>query len=260
MKKSVCQFASRWSMIRKVMRFVTLFILFSFAFFIVSIMRVNAESGSFEAEDFVARKGNDDALRIESNGLEETDVDGNTYTISNASGGAFIITPNGVDGSGTWVKYEFTVKGGNYYWWARAIAPSVSDNSVFWAFDITDAEADANQEGTVTNIFDFFEKEELRKFYTTDWFVYPLTSRNGPWPGRELDQYPAELPETIDELIPTPTATVDLSAGKHTLHIIYREDGTSIDKFYYSTEPTHPTSVQPTGKLTATWAQIKQTP
>ena len=70
-------------------------------------------------------------------------------------------------------------------------------------------------------------------YYTTDWVGFRLNSRSGkPFPGLELDQY-INFGDTYN---PTP---LNLSAGKHTLHVIDREDGTFIDALFSTTSRAH---------------------
>ena len=62
------------------------------------------------------------------------------YTVAEASGNAFIGSPNGVGNDGNaWVKYNFSIELDDWHFWGRVIAPSVADNSMYWAFDIDDA-------------------------------------------------------------------------------------------------------------------------
>ena len=88
--------------------------------------------------------------------------------IAKASGNSFIGQDNRVAGDGSWVKYEFSMSvGGKWYPWGKVIAPSVADNSFHWEVDIKDEETKAADDDK-NNIWDFFEKEGLRVYYTTD--------------------------------------------------------------------------------------------
>ena len=49
------------------------------------------------------------------------------YSVTEASGGAYIGSHNGTaNDGGDWVKYEFTVEADDWHFWGRVIAPSVS--------------------------------------------------------------------------------------------------------------------------------------
>ena len=174
------------------------------------------------------------------------------YTVAEASGGAFIGSANGAtNDGGDWVKYEFSVDADNWHFWGRVIAPSVADNSCYWAFDTADGDIASTNNATM-NIWDFYEVEELRVNYTTEWVWFRLNSRDGPFEGFERVQY-------SDDPVP-----VELSAGEHTLHIAHREDGTYIDKIFATTDvafdpnETDPqTAVEAQNKLTTTWGSLK---
>ena len=224
-------------------------------------LSVNAAEISWEAEKFAKKKG--ESIKVykagdKVKGTPDEQIDGKPIpdrAVSKASGNAFIGVDNGVATDGSWVKYEFSVPvGGDWYFWGKVIAPSVADNSFHWGIDIKDEEA-KKADDDKNNIWDFFEKEELRAYYTTDWVWFRLNSRSGkPFPGLELDQY-INFGDTYD---PTP---LNLSAGKHTFHLIDREDGTFIDALFATTSRAHrqsPTAVEATDKLATLWGDLKQ--
>ena len=208
---------------------------------------------SWEAENF-------DAINGDKFEIFETPSDqpGNAaegvddYTIAEASGGAFIGSSNGVANDGdAWVKYNFSVELDDWHFWGRVIAPSIADNSMYWAFDIADADALSTNNATM-NIWDFFEQESLREGYTTEWIWFRLNTRDGPFEGTELIQHG-------DDPVP-----VNLTAGEHTFHIAHREDGTYIDQIFATTdiefdpnETAPQTAVEPQNKLTTTWGALK---
>ena len=208
---------------------------------------------SWEAENF-------DAINGEKFQIFETPSDqpGNAgegvddYTVTEASGGAFIGSANGTgNDGGDWVKYEFSVDGDDWHFWGRVIAPTVADNSCYWAVDTADGDVTSTNDGPM-NIWDFYEAGELRENYTTDWVWFRLNSRDGPFEGLELTQHG-------DDPVP-----LKLDAGDHTLHIAHREDGTYIDQIFATTDvefnpnETDPqTAVEPQNKLTTTWGALK---
>lgn len=177
------------------------------------------------------------------------------YTISEASGNVFMGVPNDLPGSaGSWLKYELNIpSAGDWYLWGKFIAPSVADNSVFWGFDIADADA-VSADNDKIDIWDFFEAESLRVNFATKWIWFRANSRNGApfFPGKELDQYTDN---------PTP---LSLSAGKHVLYIVEREAGVYFDSFLITTDKAFDpnkdvlSSVSLKGKITSTWGSIKQ--
>jgi hypothetical protein len=75
--------------------------------------------------------------------------------------------------------------------------------------------------------------------------------RRNPFKGTEVEQYGAN---------PTP---LELTAGKHTMHIISREKS-YLDIIYATTDKgfdangTPPVSVEPQNKLTTTWGALKR--
>ena len=208
---------------------------------------------SWEAEDFNDSNGEKfEVFEVPSDQPGNAGEGVDDYTITEASGGKFIGSPNGVaNDGGDWVKYEFSVEADAWHFWGRIIAPSVGDNSVYWAFDAPDGDVASTNNDTM-NIWDFFEAGELRENYTTEWVWFRLNSRDGPFEGFELVQHNED---------PVP---VDLGAGEHTLHIAHREDGTYIDKIFATTDvefdpnETDPqTAVEARNKLTTTWGTLK---
>lgn len=208
---------------------------------------------SWEAEDFNDSNGTKfEVFEV------PTDHPGNAaegqddYTVTEASGGAYIGSHNGTgNDGGDWVKYEFTVEADDWHFWGRVIAPTVADNSAYWAFDAADGDVASTNDATM-NIWDFFEAGELRVNYTSDWVWFRLNSRDGPFEGLELVQHNED---------PVP---VELDDGDHTLHIAHREDGTYIDKIFATTDvefnpnETDPrTAVEAQNKLTTTWGSLK---
>ena len=208
---------------------------------------------SWEAENFDASNGEKfEVFEAPSDQPGNADEGVDDYTIAEASGGAFIGSANGAgnDGNG-WVKYEFSVEADDWHFWGRVIAPSVADNSMYWAFDIADGDAVSTNNDTI-NIWDFYEVEALRVNYTTEWVWFRLNTRDGPFEGTELVQHG-------DDPVP-----VELADGEHTLHIVHREDGTYIDKIFATTDvefnpnETDPqTPVEPQNKLATTWGALK---
>ena len=238
----------------KVMRYIHAFVLLGIAVLLCFVSQAYTAEISWEAEKFIKKKG--DSFKVYNNGFKalfDQDIGGKKvvdYVISGASGGSFVGNENGVAADGSWLKYEFSVPvGGEWYLWGKVIAPSVADNSFHWGIDIADDQA-KKEDNDQCNIWDFFEVEALRVHYTLDWMWFRINSRTGkPFLGKEADQYG-----------PNPTP-VELAAGKHTFHLIDREDGTYIDAFYASTERSYmpmPTAVEAEGKLASTWAKLKQ--
>ncbi len=208
---------------------------------------------SWEAENFDASNGDKfEVFKAPSDQAGNAAEGIDDYTVAEASGGAFIGSANGIGNDGdAWVKYEFSVEADNWHFWGRIIAPSVADNSMYWAFDIADGDAVSNNNATM-NIWDFFEQEALRVNYTTEWVWFRLNTRDGPFEGTELVQHG-------DDPVP-----VELADGEHTFHIVHREDGTYIDKIFATTDvefnpnETDPqTAVEPQNKLATTWGALK---
>ena len=208
---------------------------------------------SWEAENYDAINGDKfEIFKVPSDQPGNAAEGVDDYTVAEASGDAFIGSTNGVGNDGNaWVKYNFSVELDNWHFWGRVIAPTVADNSMYWAFDIDDAEALSTNNATI-NIWDFYEQQSLRENYTTDWVWFRLNTRDGPFEGTELVQHG-------DDPVP-----VNLSAGEHTLHLIHREDGTYIDQIFATTDiefdpnETDPqTAVEPQNKLTTTWGALK---
>jgi hypothetical protein len=214
----------------------------------------------WEAEDFKDKKGN--GIQILKPPLDTADSNGKAYRITEASGGAFIGTPNGGAGNaGSWVKYEFNVpQRGDWYFWGRAIATSDADDSFFWMIDGADADAVSEDTGN-TNIWDFNELDNCPLgeclVFPTDWLWFRLSSRTGPFPVGPNGQ-------GIDYANPIP---LPLTAGKHTLHIIGREDGTFLDMIFATMDAgfdankttPDPRTVELQDKLTTTWGNLKRT-
>ena len=242
------------------MRSITLFSLVSFALLSIAAYQVNAQTMGWEAENFTSMNGT--AIQVIKPPLDTANSDGVAYQITEASGGAFIGNPNNsgaADSDGSWVKYEFNAsKGGDWFFWFRAIATTGSDDSVFWMIDGADADARA-EDNDKTNIQDFNEQNNCPLgpdcVFSTNWTWFRLSARvAGPFPigpaGSGID-YANPIPLT-------------LTAGKHTLYIISRESGTFLDKIFatmdkaFDANTTSPeTAVEPQAKLTTTWGQLK---
>jgi hypothetical protein len=207
----------------------------------------------WEAENFTARSG--DGMQIFN--PPHAASNGGEFTIADASGGAFIGSDNGAGGtSNSWFKYAFTAPvAGGWYLWYKAIAPSNSDNSFFWAIDIADDDA-VSADNDQVNIIDLNEAVGASQNFPLgnpppegaihEWTWFRASSRGGPFSGGG-DATPLEL-----------------SAGGHTLHIMDREDGAYLDAFYITTDAnfnaneTDPIAVESQGKLATTWADLKQ--
>jgi len=216
----------------------------------------------FRAEQFAARKG--EFIVVLHPPFESHEVTHGTapvalltnsrFTIGEAIDDAFIGVP--ALNPATWtggedtdfVRYSVNVpESGNWYFWVRSIAPSQGDNSYYWAFDIDAADAVSGDTAEM-NILDLYEA--IPDLWTTEWIWFPFVSRTGPFEGGETLQW------SDDRL------GVSLSAGSHTLHLTPREKG-YLDHFWATTNQTHnpnvdpPTAVEPLGKLTTTWAGLK---
>ena len=243
------------------MRSITLFSLVSFVILSISAYQVDAQTMNWQAERFIDQ--NDGAIQILRPPFDTTGSLGNDYQIIEAYGNAFIGTPNGGAGNaGSWVKYEFTVpQGGDWYFWARAISTSDADDSFYWGIDIADADAEANADTDKIDIWDFNELDNCPLgeclVFPTDWLWFRLSARAaGPFPVGPTGQ-------GIDYDNPIPLA---LTAGKHTLHIIGREDGTFLDMIFATMDagfdanedPLPIVAVEQQGKLTTTWGNLKQ--
>jgi hypothetical protein len=240
------------------MRSITLFSLVSFVILSIAAYQVSAQTMSWQAERFTSQGG--DAIQILTTPLATTTSTGVDYQITAAYGGAFIGTPNGGAGNaGAWVKYEFTVpQGGDWYVWGRAISTSDADDSFYWGIDIADADAEANADTDKIDIWDLNELDNCPLgeclVFPTDWLWFRLSARAaGPFPVGPTGQ-------GIDYADPIP---LPLTAGKHTLHIIGREDGTFLDMIWatmdraFDANETEPTAVELQGKLTTTWGNLK---
>jgi hypothetical protein len=243
------------------MRTITLSLV-SFAILSLVVYQATAQEIGWEAENFNAKNG--EILEVLNPPFDTTDSDGNAYTISEASGGAFVGSANGGPGNdqGSWLKYEFNVPlGGDWYFWFRVIAPTGADNSFYWFFDGADADA-VSADNENTNIQDFNESGnfpfgEGNEGDRTQWAWFRLSSRTGPF-----EPFPG-----ISYEDPTP---LPLTAGSHTLHLIHREDGAHMDWIYatmdagYDANQTPPditllgTAVELQGKITTTWGNLKR--
>ena len=230
---------------------------------------------AFEAEDFDAKQGKSWQVLTppatvmtnpaSSSWAPELDDNGNMileFTINEASGD-FIGNPDRSGVNGDWVKYVFSVPTtGDWYIWARAIAPTIGDNSWFIGIDIPDGRA-VSADNDDMNIWDFHEAAEtpdddigtpLNTRLTTKWVWFRLNSRTGnPFPGLEVKQYG-----------PNPTP-VPLTAGEHTFHIAWREAsfgdvifGTMDASDDPNKNPFLFWAVEPRNQLTTTWGQLKQ--
>jgi hypothetical protein len=252
------------------MRFVTSLMLVSFV--LLAVHQVNAQEYIvIEAENFDSKQGESwqiltPPVTVMANAdsaerAPELPVGTSEFRIGRASLGAFIGNPDRSGVNNDWVKYEFNVPTeGDWYIWALVVAPTVGDNSWFIGIDITDAEA-VSEDNDNMNIWDFHESAEtpddglgtpLNTRFTTDWVWFRLYSRTGnPFPGTEIEQYG-----------PNPTP-LNLTAGTHTFHFAWREHSFCDVIFGTMDASEHPSTtgvaVQPVGKMTATWAQIKQT-
>ncbi|MBM3235655.1 hypothetical protein FJZ31_05090 [Candidatus Poribacteria bacterium] len=245
------------------MRSITLFSLVSFVILSIVAYQVNAQTMSWQAEKFTSTSGT--ALQVLKPPFDTADVNNVAYKITEASGGAFIGNPNnsGVPGlDGSWAKYDFTVpKAGDWFFWGRVIAPTGSDNSFFWMIDGADADATASTTDTdKSNIWDFNEQNNCPLgpdcVFSTNWSWFRLSARAaGPFPVGPLGA-------GIDYADPIP---LTLTAGKHTLYIISREDGAFLDKIFATMDKAFDankispeTAVEPQAKLTTTWGNLKQ--
>jgi len=240
---------------------------------VFAVYQASAQTFTIEAEDFAATQG--DTWQIITPPAtvmcQETSeprapnlpVGTTEFDIKDASGD-FIGNPDFAGVSGDWVKIEFDVKdAGDWYIWARVIAPTIGDNSYFIGVDIADADA-VGEDNDNMNIWDFYESDQvpddgigtaLRERLTTEWVWFPLCSRTGnPFPGTEVQQFGPD---------PVP---LNLTAGAHTFHMGHREHsfcdaifGTMNVNDDPNVDPNLPfTAVEPGNKLTTTWSQLKQ--
>jgi hypothetical protein len=211
---------------------------------------------SWEAETFAASNGT--AMEVLTPPYPTVNSDGLAFTISEASG-QFVGTPNdgAADNSGAWFKYDFPITvAGDWYLWALITAPTGADDSFFWGVDIADADAVA-EDTAITNIWDLNEQGnfpfgEGNAGDLTRWMWFRLSSRTGPFPN-----FPG-----VDYDNPTP---LNLAAGRHTFHLIHREGGTFVDKFFVTNdagfdanEIDPATAVEPQGKLSTLWGDLKR--
>ena len=241
--------------------FLTGFIIMNFV-----AAQMNAETFHFEAEDFIDSEGKDwEILKppfdapVQVHDHMAKEIRGKAkYTIVEASNGAFIGIPNGPGDrlnvmGGAWIKYVFNVPAaGSYYIWARAIAPTVGDNSMYWGLDIDDDKA-VSEDNKDINIWDFYEAAQFRQNLSADWVWFQINSRSGPFNGPEATQN-GQNPKPMR-----------LSAGDHTLHIVHREDGIYIDVIFATTNKAQDPSkvlpslaVSPQGKLAITWGNVRR--
>jgi hypothetical protein len=252
------------------MRSITFFSLVSFVILSMVAYQADAQTMSWQAENFAAmNQGDGDGIQVLEPLLDTADSDGNAYQITAASGDAFIGTPNGGAGNAkSWVKYEFNVPtGGDWYFWGRAIATTTGDDSFYWVIDGADADAEANEDTDKIDVWDFNELCNCPLgdcVFSTDWLWFRLSARgnpeNGPFPVNGIGCEPVQ---GIDYDNPIP---LTLTAGSHTLHIIGREDGTFLDVIYATMDPAFDANdnppvipaVEPQAKLAATWGELKQ--
>ncbi len=248
------------------MRSMTITFLTGFAIMNFAAIQMNAETFHFEAEDFIDSKGMDwEVLKAPFNAPVQVhehmakEIRGKAkFTIDGASNGAFIGIPNGPGDrlnvlGGAWIKYEFNVPAeGSYYMWSRAIAPTVGDNSIYWALDIDNDKA-VSEDNKDMNICDFYEAAQFRQNLSADWVWFRINSRSGPFNGPEATQN-GQNPKPLR-----------LSAGDHTLHVVHREDGIYFDVIFGTTNKAQDPSkilaslaVSPQGKLAITWGNVKR--
>ena len=252
------------------LRYPQLIMLASLVILNIIAYEASGQTFQFQAEDFIEQQGPSwEILSVPytaaasghaERAAELIDSDGNKileFTIAEAFGDAFIGDPSS-DGSccgdGDWIKYEFSVPvTGTWYIWARAIAPTRAENAWHWGLDIdgSDIEAGNNDRNPSLNIWDLFEGSQFT--WSSDWLWYPINSRNGPFPGLEVDQL-------TDNRV-----GLEISAGSHTWHVVDRERA-YIDMFWATMEQAQNpnvnapdvVSVEPRGKLAAKWGNIKR--
>jgi len=238
--------------------------------FVFAVYQVNAEYIVIEAENFDAKQGDTfQIITVPARVMcQETSeprapnlpVGTTEFGIGRASGGAFIGNADFAGVSGDWVKYEFNVPiEGDWYFWALVVAPTIGDNSYFAGVDIADGDAVGADDDNM-NIWDFHEAGDvpedglgtaLNTRLTTDWVWFPFCSRTGnPFPGTEAQQFGPD---------PVP---LNFTVGMHTLHLAHREHSFCDVIFGTMDAKEHPSkagvAVQPVGKMTTTWSQIKQ--
>jgi len=207
------------------------------------VIEADAQFIGWEAENYSTSNGN--PLTGDPTGyfvvlnppLTETadpDQHGGQFDITEASGNTFLGIPNSPEPleGGIWVKYEFEIpEAGDWYFWGRVIAPSLFDNSFYWAFDIDDADALSTNNATI-NVWDLNEAigdsinfplgRDITLEQREQWTWFRISSRDGPYPygGENYGD-------------PTP---LDFTPGTHTLHLIDREKGVFVDRFFATTE------------------------
>ena len=240
-----------------------------------AVCQVNAQSFFIEAEAFDDIKGESWQIitppatvmtnPASSSWAPELDDNGSMIPdfVINEASGDFIGNADLSGVNDDWVKYVFNVPvTGDWYIWARAIAPTIGDNSWFIGIDIPDGRA-VSADNDDMNIWDFHEAAEtpdddigtpLNTRLTTKWVWFRLNSRTGnPFSGVEVEQYG-----------PNPTP-VPLTAGKHTVHVAWREASFGDVIFGTMDVSDNPNknpflfwAVEPRNKLTTTWSQLKQ--
>lgn len=168
-----------------------------------------------------------------------------------AFGGKFIVVPNGVGNDKPGVaRYEFTVSGGTYYIWGRAVAPTGDDDSFFWGIDNAEVKSSENCAGKIPG--------DQRHIWDPG---NPLAA----WTWVEFNSRNCEPFKTGKK--------VELAAGKHALNIFPREDGAQLDGFVISGKPLKvadlpdtqakadalkgQVAVEPKAKLATAWSHIK---
>lgn len=149
-----------------------------------------------------------------------------------ASGGQYVIAPNGSGQNGT-VTFTFDIpEAGNYKVWGRAKAPSGSDDSFFYSVD---GEADAS------NVWDVHQG-----IPGSDW-RWDEVSRRGTGTG--------SAPQV-------PAIQVNFTVGTHTMRFRTRDDGCWLDKILVTSNDNFvPTgtaegdapSTNASGQVPATW-------
>jgi hypothetical protein len=228
--------------------------IFALSLGVVGLTGFQAQAAFYgwEAEGFLEQIG--DGFQVFDVPLTDTDGNGHEFTITEAEKDSFVGALNNSGGDGT-LKYGITLPAStDWYFWMRAIGPPTGDNSFFWAFDVSDD--NAVRDNAVMNIQDFNEVAgSSNNFPGGDpapdeilhgWAWYRFGSRQGPFDG-------------VGDATP-----IAMSAGFHTFHMAIREDGAYVDVFFATDDASFdaqatapPTAVEPQGKLTTTWASMK---
>ncbi len=241
-----------------------------------SVCQANAQKFAIQAEDFAASQGESWKVLTPPATVMTNDTsdprapelladDGTMiaeFTINEASGD-FIGNADHSGVNDDWVKYVLNFPAaGDWYMWAKVIAPTIGDNSWHIGVDIPDANA-VSADNDDINVWDFYEAAEtpdddigtpLNTRLTTEWFWFRLSSRTGnPFPGIEVDQFG-----------PNPTP-LPLTAGEHTFHVVWREHSFGDILFFTmdasddpNKDPSVVTAVELRDKLTTTWGQLKK--